>query len=1683
MGVGENPTSEPSAFQNMATESAIYGGPLNAFATNAGKAAVQSIVHGIPESVAKGARAVGWANSRASQALGETFGISPEHMANLKTQEALGNQFLGDALSAHAKAREYENKLIPANSLIGKAGEVTGEIAGGVAKATAMGPAAAAGFVSEAFLTTFDDEIQRDPSNPLRALGVSMGKAGLTAGLMGMPGKEAFGSLGKLVAYKTTRGVALGASMGLGDAIVDQFVGGQTLTAKDYWDRVKHSVVQMLGYEIAGAIPASKLIQPARRVTREYASIDEARANIGFKLALAQSDYIDFMSEYGLKESNLNGDTLVAQHAQHLKTTGDDLFKQMQAVSYAEKAKMKFTGQPVPRKETSNAVQESSAGTVGTYPGREEGTGGEGREGVGPGEQGEEPARTQEAQEKEPISIAQPAPILERQPGESTYQWIRREADRVTNNPEEAINKYSQIESTEGGSVIDADRVGKVFGGIQEDPIMGWLAPPDTEASKIATILENRAISEPTPDDRPSTIVVMGGPQASGKSEIAGTIRGENRASYVFDGLNLDPDEVLNTMSRIRNSGKTPIYVMALSPLDTIVDRNAERFVRDGRPVGPMDQVQSLFKAKDMLKTLVDEGLDSSTHVVFSENGKHEKWGTPAQGIEWIDREIGGRTEKELAQRALETHIESVERLNREKPLSEEQFDALRTAAANTSEYGADLYGDYERQLSKISEQREVSSGADEKGGTLKEQAKVVAESPKTKAVLPEIASAKPGVPAKTPEPVPSEAEDKVRKLFPGDENKALRNAIYNSGVHRQTDSDIAIKEMAKQLSKPAQAEVGNAIKMSVDKIGAAFKPIKGALAPSTESPSAQRVADVYSWGKSLGAQKLSIVKSAVMPALRILDRSPKSLQDLVVDAVENKELRSSIKDPRLSEFAISMKDLQDSLWQAIKDRGGEMGYEEDYLHHAFKNSKSAKEILRKARLEGNLGYMKDRTGPDTYRLAREIPGLEPRETNAARIILEDAANKIKYIYTHDILSKAREEGLLLEGIKTKDKDGKTVEHAPPGMVPVSRDISVAMARTKVDKCITYYAYPEVVKIINNHLSPGFEGNPVYGLARFINNSMNQVELGLSAFHVVVISNEIAATMIGTGIKNGLAGKTVEGLKQVTTGLTPVLAQVKVYREGSKLIEALESGKELPEELGGKGFQDYFNKGGARTQMDAEYVNNNLDRLRQAWGQMTDKEQTLWVRTKGGVKVAVRIPFATIETAMKPIMEYYVPRAKVAMFKRMYDVVKDSIPSDATDAEISRRARRDWDQIENAFGQLTHDNLHWNKMFKQSMMLGIRAVGWKLGSKRAIYGAAIDLSRAIPMGVKEISRALHISTASEAQLAKELAAARVRGDFEPGAAITNRIAWAIGQAMVMTLVATVAMGGRAIYKKRKGEELSLADVPHGMDAIYPRTGEKTSMGEEKRIAMASYMREGVDDFLSWKDLILHGSTKGFQDQIKSARSPLAGWGMELLPEHLGGQKDWRGAKIDNQLANFGSKFIPIGGSKFIQERNKGNTWSGAAQEAGLQMAGFLRPKASHLQTDAQRRIYELWGDKYKIQQTSSEVDENMRAKGLAEQKASGQNVDKELEELSPSARKRANLNPKSQAMVYMAKRFNYDDLKDVIKNYANPEEQKLLYPLLDSAFRRSLIRIPVSKRESAVQGYREFVQKIRQESK
>jgi hypothetical protein len=107
----------------------------------------------------------------------------------------------------------------------------------------------------------------------------------------------------------------------------------------------------------------------------------------------------------------------------------------------------------------------------------------------------------------------------------------------------------------------------------------------------------------------------------------------------------------------------------------------------------------------------------------------------------------------------------------------------------------------------------------------------------------------------------------------------------------------------------------------------------------------------------------------------------------------------------------------------------------------------------------------------------------------------------------------------------------------------------------------------------------------------------------------------------------------------------------------------------------------------------------------------------------------IRAPFAAIEQAARPIMEYVVPRQKLGVFADLAQYELERLGTNSADPDVQAALARAWDSVDNRLGQLVYDNLFWHKVVKDLAMGSVRSVGWNVGTVREIAGGLGDTAR------------------------------------------------------------------------------------------------------------------------------------------------------------------------------------------------------------------------------------------------------------------------------------------------------------------------------------------------------------------
>lgn len=518
-----------------------------------------------------------------------------------------------------------------------------------------------------------------------------------------------------------------------------------------------------------------------------------------------------------------------------------------------------------------------------------------------------------------------------------------------------------------------------------------------------------------------------------------------------------------------------------------------------------------------------------------------------------------------------------------------------------------------------------------------------------------------------------------------------------------------------------------------------------------------------------------------------------------------------------------------------IKD----LPYIEDYFPHFWKDPEKAKQIFSaiysKRPMEGSKSFLKQRFYSDVIEGMKN--GLELVSTNPEDLARLAEINANKFTMANDFFDALKEQKLV-QYINA----GK---FAPEGWSKVDDPLFNAKIISDKLKGGGWYMPDDAADIIKRYTSRSMVKGDLTDVIRNYNNVLNQAQLGISFFHGMTTTIDAGVTANALGldrISRGLIGK---GLWDITKGTTLIPNMIEQVKIGDKAIKDYRSGV----------ISDDVRRmivANARTGMDVVYHTNMYDKFRRAI-----------TKSNYGEALLRSVP-AAVDLAAKPIFEYMVPRLKVGGFVKLAENELSKLQN-PTPEEINRTIQKSWDNIENRLGQMTYDNLFWDKTTKDIAFLVTRSVGWNLGTARAFSGAVAD----IPSSAKSLVK---------------------------GKGISPRTAWAlalVGQTALMGAITTYLSTGQAPQDWK--------------DYFYPRTGEKNKDGTEKRVQFPTYMKEVFNTY-----------DRGFYHTAVAKASPFVNEVAEIMEN-----KDFYGEQVYDpmdpaykkglEVLQYGAKqFIPFG---------------------------------------------------------------------------------------------------------------------------------------------------------------------------
>ncbi len=421
-----------------------------------------------------------------------------------------------------------------------------------------------------------------------------------------------------------------------------------------------------------------------------------------------------------------------------------------------------------------------------------------------------------------------------------------------------------------------------------------------------------------------------------------------------------------------------------------------------------------------------------------------------------------------------------------------------------------------------------------------------------------------------------------------------------------------------------------------------------------------------------------------------------------------------------------------------------------------------------------------------------------------------------------------------------------------------------------------YYAPEPVATVFNNYLSPGLQGKWGYEIFRRPANILNQAQLSFSFFHLLTASFDAMVGKAALGVRKLSTGDFIDAGKDFIKASTIVTPIISNTLEGYKMLKIMRSMDFDKMDPVLKALVEPIILGGGRVTIDSFYKNSAsakfFDALRKVrYGEGSEKLQ-------GASKALFQAYGAILENTAKPMMEWFIPRAKLGAF---HDIVKYELSkatADTPNKVLADQFAKAWDSIDNRMGQLVYDNLFWNKSLKDTSMISVRSVGWNLGTERELGGGSVDLA----------------TTRSRIK----------RG----GEVMTNRMAYTIA------LPACTALMGAIMQYLMTGsgpEELK--------DYFYPKTGNMTPNGSAERVPVFGYAKD------------VYSLSTHFAETIVHKLNPLPSMLVEMYQN-----KDFYGTKIKNEddpwmqrrideAKYIGSQFEPFSARSAKQSKDNGGS--------------------------------------------------------------------------------------------------------------------------------------------------------------
>jgi hypothetical protein len=407
--------------------------------------------------------------------------------------------------------------------------------------------------------------------------------------------------------------------------------------------------------------------------------------------------------------------------------------------------------------------------------------------------------------------------------------------------------------------------------------------------------------------------------------------------------------------------------------------------------------------------------------------------------------------------------------------------------------------------------------------------------------------------------------------------------------------------------------------------------------------------------------------------------------------------------------------------------------------------------VPRGRTLTGGRGYFKEKKIPD-WQTGLMLGGI-PKFKNLFDLMVWDLGEKNQFVWGNTFIKWAREEGYLKYVTTREIPQGWARINDPRGLIshPYLKEIEAETrpfdqvpgeydmtAPPKTEPRVLQHvlvAPAEAARIINNFLSPGLWGQPVYNLYRRVVDPLRRLGVSFSTFHLRFTMNNSLATGTGQALSKVMGDLFSGDVK----GATQAVKSGAVNLTGSPFFMELRAGK---------GLTEAFYKG-----TDDPLLQSTLRRFIDTGGTLPAPESMLpMVREVGKgmwqslVELGRVHPFRAVgelaEASSKPIMTYAVPFAKLGAFPVLDRALQDRLETKYAKMgpetpELAAQREAEYRQglfdinkhLDNIYGQMNYDSLLLNRKIKDLLFFVIKFPGWNIGSGRWLAGKISGLRK------------------------------------------------------------------------------------------------------------------------------------------------------------------------------------------------------------------------------------------------------------------------------------------------------------------------------------------------------------------